>query len=104
MLPHVEFTYNFMINRSTSKRSFEIVYNRILPHYLDLAKVPESPLLSSKGEDFVITMTKIHKEVKKKLKTSNQVYKEKVNKHCHVKIFEEGDFAWVFLKKERFPT
>ena len=48
-------------------------------HYLDIAKVLESSLSSSKEEDFVVTMIKIHKEVKKKLVASNQAYKEKTS-------------------------
>ncbi|CAL9074101.1 unnamed protein product [Musa textilis] len=75
MLPRAEFAYNSVVNHSMSKSPFEIVYDHILPYYLDLAKIPESPLSSSKGEDFAITMTKIHEEVNKKLEASNQVYK-----------------------------
>ena len=62
MQPRAEFAYNSMVNRSTGKSLFEIVYGCILLHYLDLAKMHESPLSSSKGEDFAITMTKFMKK------------------------------------------
>lgn len=41
--------------------------------------------------------------MKKKLEANKQLYKENANKHHHIKIFKEGDFVWVILKKECFP-
>ena len=58
MLLRNEFTYNPVVNHSTSKSPFEIVYGHILPYYLDLAKVFKSPLSSSKRENFAVTITK----------------------------------------------
>ena len=60
-----------MINYFIGKIPFEIVYDRILPYYLDMTKVLRSPLSSSKGEDFTITMIKIHEERKKNLEANN---------------------------------
>ena len=104
ILPQAEFSYNSVINRSTGKSPFEIVYGQAPTHYLDLAPIPNSSLSNKKAEDFVSTMNKIHDEVRKKLEQSNAKYKEAANKHRRVKTFHEGDLVWVYLKKERFPT
>ncbi|KAK9920990.1 hypothetical protein M0R45_029522 [Rubus argutus] len=104
ILPQAEFSYNSVINRSTGKSPFEIVYGQAPTHYLDLAPIPNSSLSNKKAEDFVSTMNKIHDEVRKKLEQSNAKYKEATNKHRRVKTFHEGDLVWVYLKNERFPV
>lgn len=39
MLPHTEFTYNYMVDRYIGKNPFEIIYGRISPYYLDFATI-----------------------------------------------------------------
>lgn len=101
ILPRAEFAYNSMVNRSTGKSPFEIIYGKTPNHYLDLAKIPTS---IRKVEDVTATFEKIQKEVKKKLQESNESYKVAADAHRRVQLFKEGDFVWVYLKKERFTA
>lgn len=41
--------------------------------------------------------------MKEKIHVSNAHYKEVVDGHIRVKVFEEGDMFMVHLRKERFP-
>nr|GEW80032.1 serine/threonine-protein kinase TIO-like [Tanacetum cinerariifolium] len=74
-----EFAYNIMVNRSTSKTSFSVVYQKPPNHTLDLVPLPKIPV-------------------------SNAKYKEDRDKHRRTKIYAEGDLAMVHLRKERFPV
>lgn len=46
----------------------------------------------------------IQEEGRQKLVETNAKYKEAADKHKHTKVFNEGDFVMVFLRKERFPV
>ena len=39
MLPHAEFAYNYVVDRFTCKKPFEIIYDRISLNYLDFAMI-----------------------------------------------------------------
>eukprot|EP00268_Persea_americana_P065959 TRINITY_DN8890_c0_g2_i3.p1 TRINITY_DN8890_c0_g2~~TRINITY_DN8890_c0_g2_i3.p1 ORF type:complete len:373 (-),score=59.96 TRINITY_DN8890_c0_g2_i3:911-2029(-) len=103
-LARAEFAYNSVVNRSTRKSPFEVVYGHVPAHYLDLAPIPESPMTSKKAEDFAVTMARIYEEVRNKLEVSNKVYREAANIHRRIKTFKEGELVWVYLKKERLPA
>ena len=45
----------------------------------------------------------VKKEVRVKLEKTNARYKAVVDKHRRAKVFNEGDYVIVFLRKERFP-
>ncbi|KAM2324755.1 hypothetical protein ACFX1X_024202 [Malus domestica] len=46
----------------------------------------------------------IRDEVKQRLEQTNVKYKEAVDKHRRVKVFNEEDSVMVFLRRERFPV
>ncbi|KAF7151872.1 hypothetical protein RHSIM_Rhsim02G0058400 [Rhododendron simsii] len=46
----------------------------------------------------------VHEQVKQKLAETNAKYKRAADKHIYEKLFKEGDFVMVFLRKERFPV
>ncbi|RVW85616.1 hypothetical protein CK203_037565 [Vitis vinifera] len=47
---------------------------------------------------------KLHESVPKHIEKKNEQYATKANKgHRHV-LFESGDWVWVHMRKERFPT
>jgi len=46
---------------------------------------------------------KVKEEVRDKLEKTNARYKAATNKHRRAKVFNEGDYVMVFLRKERFP-
>lgn len=100
-LPQAEFAYNSVVNRSTGRSPFEIIYGKSPRHYLDMAPAADPP--HKKAEDFTTSMVKIHEEVSRKLEESNDKYQQAANLHRRSKVFKEGDLVWVFLKKERFP-
>ncbi|GJR00682.1 putative reverse transcriptase domain-containing protein [Tanacetum coccineum] len=78
-LCQVEFAHNLAVNRSTSS-------------------VPK------KLQDFVAGLHDVHKVVHKNLVRANSKYKQDADhKRRHVD-FEEGDFVWAVLTKDRFPV
>ncbi|BFG40766.1 hypothetical protein CerSpe_270400 [Prunus speciosa] len=104
ILPQAEFAYNSSVNRSTGKTSFEVVYGKTPCYYLDLVPISNPTINSKKAEDLVVSMARVHEDVKKKLEERNEKYREATNAHGRVKVFREGDLVWVYLKKERFPS
>ncbi|KAI5330287.1 hypothetical protein L3X38_029685 [Prunus dulcis] len=82
---------------------FEVVYGKTPGHYLDLVPISNPTITSKKAEDLVVSMARVHEDVKKKLEESNEKYSEAANAHQRVKIFREG-LVWVYLKKGRFPS
>ena len=97
-LSQVEFAYNNLVNRSTSKSSFVIVYCVPPKHALDLVPLPELPGVSQAAENMADHIQAMQEEVRQKLETTNAKYKEVANK----KIFNVGDLVLVYLRKERF--
>lgn len=68
-LPQAKFAYNFVVNRSTGRGPFEVIYGRAPYHYLDIA--PVADMSHKKAEDFTTSLVKIHEDVKRKLDESN---------------------------------
>jgi hypothetical protein len=62
----------------------------------------ENTLKSSQeqGGTFLI-LAHVHEEIRKKLEESTKKNKKTANVYCRAKVIKEGDFVWVFLKKER---
>lgn len=71
ILSRAEFAYNSVVNRSTGKSPFEIVYGHIPTHYLDLTQKPATLATSRQAEDFVTTMAQIQEEVRQRLEKNN---------------------------------
>ena len=46
----------------------------------------------------------IHKRVKQQIEKKNQLYATHANKRRRRVTFEPGDWVWVHMRKERFPT
>ena len=73
-LSQVEFAYNSLVNRSTSKSSFVIVYCVPLKHALDLVPLPELPGVSQAIENMADHIQAMQEEVRQKLETTNAKY------------------------------
>ena len=76
VLAQAEFAYNNSMNRSTGKTPFKIVtgmHPRGISYLWDVANEEKRIV---EGEEFVGFMESLHKEVKLRLKQSNQKYKE----------------------------
>jgi hypothetical protein len=102
-LAHAEFAYNRSPTYATSHSPFEVVYglNPYLP--LELIPLPQDELVHKDAESKLKAMIKLHEQVRERIKTINETYKRKSNKHKKPRVFKEGDLVWLHLRKERFP-
>ncbi|GJV02619.1 putative reverse transcriptase domain-containing protein, partial [Tanacetum coccineum] len=78
-LCQAEFAHNHAVNRSTGS-------------------VPK------KVQDFVAELHDVHKAVHENLVCANSKYKQDADHKQRHLDFEEGDFVWVVLTKDRFPV
>ena len=67
------------------------------------------PLLVNKrtsldGQKKAEMVKKLHESVRQHIEKKNEQYATKANKGCRQVIFEPGDWVWVHMRKERFPT
>ncbi|KAJ4722861.1 RNA-directed DNA polymerase [Melia azedarach] len=103
VLPQVEFAYNSMMNRSTGKTPFEVVYLQPPRHALDLVTLPVFPRVSKAAENMAEKIQKIHEEVCASLESANEKYKQDADQYRRQKVFQEGDLVMAYLRKNRFP-
>ena len=91
-----------MVNRSTGKAPFKVVYTKLPNHTTDLLKihVPSNRPAESLAERITNTL----EDVRKKLMEATATYKGKADMHRKLKTFEENDLVMVHLRKERFPV
>ena len=92
------------MHSSTSFSPFEIVYgfNPLTP--LDLIPLPVSEISSLDGKKKAEMVKKIHEEARQHLMKKNEQYAAQANKGRKKVIFEPGDWVWVHMRKERFPS
>ncbi|RDX97392.1 hypothetical protein CR513_19851, partial [Mucuna pruriens] len=90
-LPHIEFSYNRVVNSITSYSVFELVYGFNPLTILDLLPLPN-----------VNVMLNVDGVSKAQFKLEK--YVENANKGKLKKVSEEGDLVWVHLRKEMFPN
>ncbi|PHT55649.1 hypothetical protein CQW23_04135 [Capsicum baccatum] len=103
-LPLIEFAYNRVIHSSTGMTPFECVYdiNPLTP--LDLTLLPSDLVISLDGSKRVEAMKKLHEKVRLRLEKKNQEVARRANKGRRKLILESGDWVWVHLRKDRFPS
>ena len=105
VLPHIEFAYNRVVNSTTSHTPFEVVYgfNPLTP--LDLLPIPVlDEVLCKDGFDKASFIKDMHHHIKLQIERKVDKYAEHANKGCKTLIFEPGDWVWLHLRKDRFPT
>ena len=79
------------MNKSTRKIPFHIVYGQSPKGVVDLVAL--SYLEGKKSvdvNDFVDNMHELQEQVKKKLHTNNDSYKQREDQHRRHKVFQEG--------------
>ena len=83
---------------------FEIVYgfNPLTP--LDLLPLPVNERASLDGQRKAEVVKKLHESVRKQIEMKNDKYAAKANKGRRKVIFQPGEWVWVHMRKERFPT
>jgi hypothetical protein len=100
-LAQAEFAYNSMINRSTGKTPFQIVYCQPPRHALDLTPLPKLPGISIATEHMADRIKAIQEEVRTNLEESNARYKAAADCKRRAQIFQVGDLVMVYLRKGR---
>lgn len=88
-----------MVNHSTSKTPFEIVYTCPLRHVCDLVVMPTTVGESKVANNTTEKALKIHAEIRPHLEVANAKYKSEVDKHLHKKVFAEGDLVMAYLRQ-----
>lgn len=102
-LAQAEFSYNNIVNHSTSKSPFTVIYCQPPKLALDLVNLPKHPEKSVTAENMVDHVMSIQEEVKMHLEEATAKYKEAADKKRRKKVFEEGEYVMVYLHKEWFP-
>ena len=103
-LSHVEFAYNRSPSCSTKYSPFECVYgvNPLLP--FSLIDLPDNDRSNTNAHEQAENLLKIHKQVHENIVKANARYQHKANKGLKgSKQLQIGDFAWIHLRKEKFP-
>ncbi|KAK8644642.1 hypothetical protein V6N13_123944 [Hibiscus sabdariffa] len=71
---------------------------------LDLVPLPLTDICSLDGEQKAELVKTIHLKAKQRMEKINQSNATRANKGRKQVIFEPGDWVWVHLRKERFPS
>nr|KYP34098.1 Retrovirus-related Pol polyprotein from transposon 17.6 [Cajanus cajan] len=104
-LPHIEFAYNRVVHKTTNISPFEAVYgfNPLTP--LDLIPLPNvEHFIHKEGASRADFVKKLHERIKIHIQNQNEKYAKQGSKGKKSMIFEEGDWVWLHLRKERFPN
>ncbi|KAG8380474.1 hypothetical protein BUALT_Bualt06G0019100 [Buddleja alternifolia] len=104
VLAPAEFAFNNMVNRTTGKTPFQVVYQRPLQHTLDLIPLPKLPGYCVAAEHMAARIGEVQAEVTRNIEASNAKYKQAIDKKRRSRAFMEGDLVMVHLRKERFPA
>jgi hypothetical protein len=88
-----------MVNRSTGKAPFEVVYGSSPRLAVDLANLPKLLGASIATEHLAKRVKSTHEEVCQHLKKTYAKYKVVANKGRRSKVFREGDLVMVYLCK-----
>ncbi|KAL4387058.1 hypothetical protein GQ457_09G017620 [Hibiscus cannabinus] len=82
----------------------ELVYGFNPLTALDLVPLPLTDICSLDGEQKAELVKTIHLKAKQRMEKINQSNATRANKGRKQVIFEPGDWVWVHLRKERFPS
>jgi uncharacterized protein (UPF0276 family) len=85
-LAQVEFAYNIMLNRSTGKTPFHVVYCQLPSYALDLVPLPKLPGMSIAAEHMADQIKAIQEEVRTNLVESNARYKVAADRKRRAKV------------------
>ncbi|GKB61663.1 putative reverse transcriptase domain-containing protein [Tanacetum coccineum] len=103
-LCQAEFAHNHAVNRSTGFSPFQVVYFAQPRGPLDLMNPRVSSFIPKKVQDFGAGLHDVHKAFHENLVRANSKYKQDADHKWRHVDFEEGDFVWAVLTKDRFPV
>ncbi|GJY17851.1 putative CCCH-type zinc finger family protein [Tanacetum coccineum] len=95
------FAFNNSKNQTTQRSPFEIVHGLSPYSVTDLTPIPNLGKANVKADEFAKHIKNIHEEVKLQVEAHNAKYKKATDLHRRKVIFEEGDYVWVVLTKDR---
>nr|KYP60030.1 Transposon Ty3-I Gag-Pol polyprotein [Cajanus cajan] len=104
-LPHVEFAYNRVVHKTTKMSPFEIVYgfNPLTP--LDLLPLPDvASFIHQEGTSRAEFVKNLHERVRNHIQFQTEKYTKYNNTGRKEVVFNEGDWVWLHLRKDRFPS
>lgn len=104
VLAQAEFAFNSLVNQTTGRAPFQVVYGRMPKSVVDLADIPEGERVNTDAEALAELIKQTHEEVKSCIEQNNAKYKSAADQHRRYKEFEVGDKVMVYLRKERFPS
>lgn len=86
-----------------SVKSTKVVYgtNPCMP--IDLILIPWNKMLGYKAKKHAEVMKKLHEQVREKIERSNQLYKERANKHRKQPVFEPGTWFGCIWGRRGIP-
>lgn len=103
-LPQTEYAFNSAFHSATGKSPFSLVYVTPPKHGVDLVHLLRGPRVSVAVETMANQAQEVHDQVKQNLANTNAKYKGAANKRRRAKLFKDGDYVMVFLRKKRFPV
>ena len=90
-LPQAEFAFNSMLNRSTGKAPFELVYTKVPNQTTDLLKLPTP--VNKAADNLAEKLASTLGDVRLKLAEANALYKANADLHRRKKLFEKGNWS-----------
>ena len=93
------------VPRTTKQSPFEVVYgfNPLTP--LDLIPFPlDTSFIHKEAKSRLEFVKKLHKRVMNQIEKQTKVYSTKGNRGRKELILNKGDWVWLHLRKDRFPT
>ena len=91
-----------MVNRSTGRVPFVVVYSKPPNFTVDLIHLPH--FKSKTAAEIADQVVRTHCDVTQQLEQSNARYKLNADKHHRSKVFSEGDMVMVHLSKNHLPV
>jgi hypothetical protein len=85
------------------KSPFMVVYGFEPATTLDLLPLPLHEHVNMDVDKRAAYMKKLHEETRATIEKQVQLQESRITKSKKDKIFEEGDFVWIHLRKDRFP-